>query len=261
MPVLPEVASTIVVRPGSMRPSASAASIIATPILSFTLPAGLYASSFAISSAPQSGARRVSRTSGVPPTRSARLSGSSGVVRARLMVERLLAGRELEVVLVGERAGLAEAHDDPVVRLHHVVLRVALDLLAVHPGLEHQALAGVVAAELELRERDVPHLEELAELERVGLHGLHVDHARVVVRVQRRDELAGLVDPDVRGHLLLVAVGVDREVGVDVEDRVARVGEPERRRALLEALLAAVPRPRRGLGLRRVLREGAGTGL
>jgi len=39
--VFPEVASTIVVRPGSIRPSASAASIIATPILSFTLPAGL----------------------------------------------------------------------------------------------------------------------------------------------------------------------------------------------------------------------------
>ncbi len=41
MPVLPEVASTIVVRPGSIRPSASAASIMATPIRSFTLPAGL----------------------------------------------------------------------------------------------------------------------------------------------------------------------------------------------------------------------------
>src|ERR1700712_5000905 len=56
MPVLPEVASTIVVRPGSIRPSASAASIIATPILSFTLPAGLCDSSLPISSAPQSGA-------------------------------------------------------------------------------------------------------------------------------------------------------------------------------------------------------------
>ena len=41
MPVLPEVASTIVVRPGWIRPSRSAASIIATPILSLTLPAGL----------------------------------------------------------------------------------------------------------------------------------------------------------------------------------------------------------------------------
>src|SRR6476661_8008501 len=75
MPVLPEVASTIVVRPGSIRPAASAASIIATPILSFTLPAGLYASSLPISSAPQSGATRVKRTRGVLPTRSARLAG------------------------------------------------------------------------------------------------------------------------------------------------------------------------------------------
>ena len=74
IPVLPEVDSTIVLRPGSMRPSASAASIIATPILSFTLPAGLYASSLAITSAPQFGATRVSRTIGVFPIRSARLS-------------------------------------------------------------------------------------------------------------------------------------------------------------------------------------------
>ena len=41
MPVLPEVDSTIVLRPGSIRPSASAASIIATPMRSFTEPAGL----------------------------------------------------------------------------------------------------------------------------------------------------------------------------------------------------------------------------
>ncbi len=46
MPVLPDVASTIVVRPGSIRPSASAASIIATPMRSFTDPPGLNASSF-----------------------------------------------------------------------------------------------------------------------------------------------------------------------------------------------------------------------
>ena len=39
--MFPEVGSTIVVRPGSISPRASAASIIATPILSFTLPAGL----------------------------------------------------------------------------------------------------------------------------------------------------------------------------------------------------------------------------
>ena len=39
--MFPDVASTIVVRPGSIRPSRSAASIIATPILSLTLPAGL----------------------------------------------------------------------------------------------------------------------------------------------------------------------------------------------------------------------------
>jgi hypothetical protein len=47
MPVLPLVASTIVVRPGSIRPSASAASIIATPMRSLTEPPGLNISSLA----------------------------------------------------------------------------------------------------------------------------------------------------------------------------------------------------------------------
>ena len=47
MPVLPDVASTIVVRPGSMRPSRSAASSIATPMRSLTDPPGLNASSLA----------------------------------------------------------------------------------------------------------------------------------------------------------------------------------------------------------------------
>src|SRR5262245_6517217 len=88
MPVLPDVDSTIVFRPGSMRPSASAASIIATPIRSLTLPAGLYASSFPISSAPQSGATRVSPTIGVLPTRSARLSGISFVGGETLICRR-----------------------------------------------------------------------------------------------------------------------------------------------------------------------------
>src|SRR4051812_42819056 len=91
MPVLPDVASTTVVRPGSISPAASAASIIATPILSFTLPAGLYASSLPISSAPQSGATRVKRTIGVPPTRSARLAGIAlvtGLSTAEEVIQR-----------------------------------------------------------------------------------------------------------------------------------------------------------------------------
>ena len=56
IPVLPLVASTIVVLPGSIRPSRSAASIIATPIRSFTLPPGLNASSLANSSTSSSAA-------------------------------------------------------------------------------------------------------------------------------------------------------------------------------------------------------------
>src|SRR5687768_7900860 len=88
MPVFPEVDSMTVLRPGSIRPSASAASIIATPIRSLTLPAGLCDSSFPISSAPQSGATRVSRTIGVLPTRSARLSGITLVGGETLMRRR-----------------------------------------------------------------------------------------------------------------------------------------------------------------------------
>src|SRR6266516_1310099 len=212
MPVLPDVASTIVVRPGSIRPSASAASIIATPMRSFTLPAGLWASSFAISSAPHEGASRVSRTRGVFPTRSARLSGTSaprrpgsGVVRAPLIVERLLAGRELEVVLGRERAGLAKADDDRVVGLHRVV-HEALHLLAVHPHLEHETVARVVRAELRLREHDAPDVEEPPDLERVGLNRLLVDRPARVVRVERRQELGALVDADLRRDRLLLAV-------------------------------------------------------
>ena len=69
MPVLPLVASTIVVRPGSIRPSASAASIMATPIRSFTEPPGLNISSLA-NSAPRRrrASSRVSCTIGVRPT-------------------------------------------------------------------------------------------------------------------------------------------------------------------------------------------------
>ena len=76
MPVLPLVASTIVVRPGSIRPSASAASIIATPMRSLTDPPGLNISSLAKTVAAAVGRRAgVSCTIGVRPTWSAMLIG------------------------------------------------------------------------------------------------------------------------------------------------------------------------------------------
>src|SRR5215208_3588707 len=114
MPVFPEVDSTTVLRPGSIRPSASAASIIATPIRSLTLPPGLCDSSLAISSAPQSGATRVSRTIGVSPTRSARLSG---IARAggETSTPREYPGWRLP--LAGDVAGLeAAAHPGRVMK-------------------------------------------------------------------------------------------------------------------------------------------------
>src|SRR3954447_13340647 len=94
MPVLPDVASTIVVRPGSMRPSASAASIIATPMRSLTLPPGLNDSTLANSSTPgaaSSPTSRVSCTIGVPPTKSAMLTGI-GMRSSLVAVAQLLRG-------------------------------------------------------------------------------------------------------------------------------------------------------------------------
>src|SRR4051794_19206944 len=79
MPVYPAVASTMVVRPGSIRPSASAASIIATPMRSLTDPPGLSISSLANSEPGASGASRVSCTIGVRPTQSAMLIGIAAI--------------------------------------------------------------------------------------------------------------------------------------------------------------------------------------
>src|SRR5699024_5698294 len=69
MPVLPEVASTIV-PPGLSSPDFSAASIIATPMRSLTEFAGLYDSSLAMTSAPERSLALLTRISGVRPTRS-----------------------------------------------------------------------------------------------------------------------------------------------------------------------------------------------
>ena len=66
MPVLPLVGSMMMV-PGLIFPSRSAASIIARPMRSLTLPSGLRFSSFAAIVAPALPAMRLSRTSGVWP--------------------------------------------------------------------------------------------------------------------------------------------------------------------------------------------------
>ena len=80
--MLPLVASTIVVRPGSILPSRSAASIIATPIRSLTLPPGLNTSSLANSSTSCPRVIRSSTTTGVRPTRSATLDETLVIAQA-----------------------------------------------------------------------------------------------------------------------------------------------------------------------------------
>ena len=66
MPVLPLVGSKMTVS-GPIRPAFSAASIIATPMRSFTLWAGLKNSSLATTAAPLSAVSRRRRTKGVFP--------------------------------------------------------------------------------------------------------------------------------------------------------------------------------------------------
>ena len=70
MPVLPDVGSTMMVWPGVMSPSRSAASIIDRPMRSLTEPPGLKLSSLATTVAPAPSVTLLSRTSGVPPMRS-----------------------------------------------------------------------------------------------------------------------------------------------------------------------------------------------
>src|SRR5689334_17209237 len=70
IPVLPDVGSTMTLRPGWMRPSASAAAIIDMPMRSLTLPPGFIDSSLPRIVAPDPAAIRLSRTRGVRPTTS-----------------------------------------------------------------------------------------------------------------------------------------------------------------------------------------------
>src|SRR4051794_14464159 len=114
MPVLPLVASTIVVRPGSIRPSASAAWIIATPIRSLTDPPGLNISSLPNTSTP-SGASRVSRTIGVRPTWSAMLIGIGGIPRL-VWQHRALVG--VDAPALGHAGALVQGRRPGVVGGH-----------------------------------------------------------------------------------------------------------------------------------------------
>ena len=109
--MLPLVGSTIV-PPGFSFPSCSAASIIASPIRSLTLPPGFMNSSLASSVGSRSAPTRWSRTSGVLPTRSRMVGYSLGTYVAYSLVA--------EVPLAGEdhrRAGLLDRLDHLVVAL------------------------------------------------------------------------------------------------------------------------------------------------
>src|SRR5213596_182413 len=154
-PVLPDVASTIR-PPGLRRPSRSAASIIATPMRSFTDPPGLKNSALAYTGVRIPCVTRFSRTSGVQPmvsrilpyglawdgirvrlrravrdgARRALAPGGSEAqlarARERRRVERGIAARFGHAARFGLQAsrGIDEQAQD----------HVALDLLVVQPG-------------------------------------------------------------------------------------------------------------------------------
>src|SRR5262245_5906716 len=81
MPVLPLVGSTTVA-PGLSTPRRSASSIIPTAVRSLTLPPGLSDSIFPSTTAPPAFGRRLSRTSGVPPTTSSTDAATFGLPTA-----------------------------------------------------------------------------------------------------------------------------------------------------------------------------------
>src|SRR5947208_2757774 len=112
-PVLPDVASTIR-PPGLRRPSRSAASIIATPMRSFTDPPGLKNSALAYTGVRIPCVTRFSRTSGVQP-----------------MVSRIL---PYGLVWDAIRVRLRRAVGDGARRVQALWDRVALHLLVVQPG-------------------------------------------------------------------------------------------------------------------------------
>src|SRR3954471_9039299 len=87
-PVFPEVGSTIV-PPGFSSPSRSAASIIASPIRSFTDPPGFRYSSFARIRGPPAGEIASSRTIGVRPTRSRTVGYSRAMAEAYVLAGRV----------------------------------------------------------------------------------------------------------------------------------------------------------------------------
>src|SRR4051794_33340433 len=144
MPVFPLVASTIVVRPGSMRPSRSAASIMATPMRSLTEPPGLYISSLPNTSAPPSGARRANWTIGVRPTWSAMLIGVEALWD--LVWQRLLVvvdapslphpGALVELDRVGVVGGDVQADLAAFGRSEHSVEQAGAEAAALVPGVD-----------------------------------------------------------------------------------------------------------------------------
>src|SRR5688572_21067891 len=113
IPVLPVVGSTMV-PPGFKAPLRSAASTIATPMRSFTLPPGLRDSTLASTVAEPSRGSRRRRTSGVPPIRS---STESAILSFFMSASDMVHGLRGAPALERPRHEVAEG--EPVHHLRH----------------------------------------------------------------------------------------------------------------------------------------------
>ena len=137
----------------------------------------------------------------------------------------------------------------------HLVRGAVRHQLPVDPGLQHEPLAGVVRPELRWRELHAPHVEELTDRERIGLHGLLVDHTAGVVGMKRSQVLAVDVDADLGRHREALPVHVHAQLRVDVVELVALVGQAHRGDPLLK--VRVLRRPGAGRDLKPGPRAGA----
>src|SRR5262245_37890460 len=141
IPVFPLVGSTITVSPGVMSPSRSAASIIESPIRSFTLAAGFWLSSLATICGRTPAATRFRRTSGVRPTSSQTLLAMfmrGLLLRPRILARRIGVIRQASEQRLEQHGRIAPGRElDP----HAQALRRALEREVLGPDAEGPAPA------------------------------------------------------------------------------------------------------------------------
>src|SRR5262249_38158615 len=180
----------ITLRPGRIRPSRSAASIIAKPIRSLTLPAGFWLSSFATSSGLQPFDTRLSRTSGVLPMSSVASRAifipsstrSRSITRPRGLSVARPAARADE--LLDEHARIASGRENEA-EPQHAVGVVELGAVGACPDRAARPAQAHAGREPQRREVDAAGGEHLALARRDG--AARLGHVRAEDRAGRAD--------------------------------------------------------------------------